>query len=166
MEPPRPYQEQKRLQVLHRYQILDTLPEPCFDTIVLQAARRCRAPIALFTLIDESRQWFKSRVGFEAEETDRAVSFCAHAVGSNAPLVVEDTLNDDRFDRNPLVVGDPKIRFYAGVPIHAASGEPLGALCVIDYFPRSFPWGDFLILQQLAKDIEVQLEVRKETHTH
>jgi GAF domain-containing protein len=166
MEPQKAYQEEKRLQVLHQYHILDTLPEPCFDTIVLQASRHCRVPIALFTLIDESRQWFKANVGLDIEETDRAVSFCAHAVASDAPLVVEDTLKDYRFAANPLVVGHPKIRFYAGVPVRAASNEPLGTLCVIDHFPRSFPWKDFLLLQELAKQIEAQLEIRRGKDAH
>lgn len=166
MEAPRPYNEEKRLRALHRYQILDTPPEACFDTIVAQAAVTFNVPIALFTLVDEGRQWFKSRVGLDVEETERAVSFCAHAIATDTPLVLEDTLNFRRFADNPLVVGCPYIRFYAGAPVHAAGGEPLGTICVIDSKPRSFAWEEFLLLRRMAIQIEEQLENRYASAHH
>ena len=158
MEPPVPYNEVERLQVLNDYHILDTPPEERFDAIVREAASRCNAPIALFSLVDENRQWFKSRVGLDVQETDRALSFCAHAVANDAPLVIGDTLKDSRFVNNELVVGHPYIRFYAGIPVRANSKEPLGTLCIIDSSPRSLPWEDFRLMQRLALQIESQLE--------
>ena len=156
-----PHNEEGRLQVLHHYKILDTPPEDRFDSIVFQAATLFDTPIALFTLIDEDRQWFKSRIGLDIQQTDRASSFCAHAIAVDAPLVVEDTSKNNVFANNPLVVGPPGISFYAGAPVRAVGGEPLGALCVIDTSPRSFSWEDFLLLKDLAGQIEVQLEARQ-----
>lgn len=161
MEPLVPSNEPRRLQALRQYRILDTAPEPCFDKIVRQAAARFKTPIAIFSLIDEKRQWFKARVGLGITETDRAISFCAHAVAINAPLVVEDTLKNRIFADSYLVVCPPKVRFYAGVPVHARSGEPIGALCVIDRSPRSFPWSHYLLLKKMAGQVEEQLEFRK-----
>ena len=160
MPAPLPYNEIDRLRILHGYHILDTPPEEQFDLIVREAALKCEAPIALFTLVDDKRQWFKSRVGLDIQETDRAVSFCAHAVSNNAPFVIEDTTKDVRFADNELVVGAPFIRFYAGIPVHAKDGSPLGALCIIDSTPRSLPWDHFQLLQKLASQVEVQLELR------
>lgn len=156
-----PYDEQNRLQVLRQYHVLDTPPEDRFDRIVSRAATQLDAPIALFTLVDEDRQWFKSRIGLDIQETDRASSFCAHAIAIDAPLVVEDTSKDELFVCNPLVVGHPRIAAYAGVPVRALGGEPLGALCVIDTSPRSFAWQDLLLLTDLAEEVEGQLEARK-----
>ncbi len=156
-----PYNEENRLRVLRRYAILDTEPEEQFDRIVLQAAARFDTPIALFTLIDEDRQWFKSRIGLDIRETDRASSFCAHAIPIDAPLVVEDAAQNPVFACNPLVVGYPGIAFYAGVPVRAITGEALGALCVIDTTPRSFAWQDLLLLQEYSAQIEERLEVRR-----
>jgi len=166
VEAPRPYNEENRLRALHRYQILDTPPEPRFDAIVAQAALTFDVPVALFTLVDESRQWFKSRVGLDVVETERAVSFCAHAIASDTPLVLEDTLKFRRFADNPLVVGFPHIRFYAGAPVHAAGGEPLGTICVIDSKPRSCAWEEFLLLRNMATQIEEQLELRHSSAQH
>ena len=128
--------------------------------IVRAAASKCDAPIALFTLIDESRQWFKARVGLDLEETDRAASFCAHAVASDAPLVIEDATKDSRFENNARVIGAPFIRFYAGVPVRSRDGSPLGTLCIIDSTPRSLPWADFQLLQDLASRVEEEIERR------
>lgn len=161
MQPLVPNNEQERLRVLAQYNILDTPPEDRFDAIVLRAASQFKAPIALFTLIDEDRQWSKSRIGLDLQETDRTSSFCAHAIAIDAPLVVEDASKNDIFASNPLVVGHPRIAFYAGVPVRALSREPLGALCIIDNSPRSFSWQDFHLLIELAGQIEVQLEARK-----
>lgn len=156
-----PYKERERLQVLRQYEILDSPTENRFDAIVRQAATQFNAPIALFTLIDEDRQWFKSRIGLDIQQTDRASSFCAHAIAIDAPLVVEDTSKNERFASNPLVIGHPRIAFYAGVPVRARSGEPLGALCIIDTHARSLAWEDLLSLKELASQVEVQLEARE-----
>jgi GAF domain-containing protein len=161
VKPPVPYNEKERLRVLGQYNILDTPPEDRFDAIVLRAASQFNVPIALFSLIDESRQWCKSQIGLDIRETDRAISFCAHVIAIDAPLVVEDTSTNDEFANNPLVVGHPRISFYAGVPVRALTGEPLGALCIIDTSARRFPWKDFLLLGELAGQIEVQLEARQ-----
>jgi K+-sensing histidine kinase KdpD len=149
------------LEALHEYRILDTLPEDSFDNIVKLAAEVCRVPIALFTLVDENRQWFKSRIGIDLEETPRDVSFCAHAVHQNELLVVEDAGADSRFLDNSLVVDAPKIRFYAGVPIRVSESLPLGTLCVIDTQPRSLTAHEAQILKSLARTLEAQLALRK-----
>lgn len=153
--------EAVRLRALHQCRILDTPPEDRFDRIVRRAARQFDVPIALFTLVDERRQWFKSRVGLSIQETDRAISFCSHAVAVDAPLVVEDTSTNELFASNPLVTGHPRIAFYAGVPVHASGGEALGTLCIIDNSPRLFPWQDFLVLKALAAKVEIELESRR-----
>jgi len=106
------------LDALH---LLDTPPEPAFDRVTRLASRLLDVPMALFSLVDADRQWFKSRVGLDAEETPREYAFCAHAIGMSAPLVVNDALEDGRFSDNPLVNGPPKIRFYAGVPIRTTA---------------------------------------------
>lgn len=161
MKPLIPYHEERRLQVLRAYEILDTLPEVRFDTIVADAAARFNVPIALFTLIDEHRQWFKSRVGLDVRETDRAISFCSYAVAIDMPLVLENTSTYRRFANSPLVVGHPHIAFYAGAPVRSSSGEALGTLCIIDQTARRFPWSDLLRLKQFAGEIELQLEARQ-----
>ena len=161
MKPFVPYNEEKRLRVLMRYCILDTPPEDRFDVIVRETANYFKAPIALFTLVDENRQWFKSRVGLDIEQTDRAISFCAHAIAIDAPLVVEDASKNHLFASNPLVIGHPKIAFYAGFPVRAVSGEALGALCIIDRSPRLFSMQDCNHLEDFARQIEVQLEARQ-----
>ncbi|WP_233356205.1 GAF domain-containing protein [Henriciella aquimarina] len=131
--------EAARLQCLRRMRILDTAAEECFDSITRSTARHFNVPIALVSLVDEKRQWFKSRVGLDACETDRRHSFCAHAIGLEQVMVVEDATRDPRFAENPLVTGAPFIRFYAGAPLKIA-GEALsiGTLCVIDTQPRAF----------------------------
>lgn len=161
MKPLLPFNENERLRILGQYNILDTPPEDRFDEIVRCAARQFKTPIALFTLIDANRQWCKSRIGSDNRETDRAISFCAHVVAINGPLVIEDTSTNEEFANNPLVVGHPRIAFYAGVPVRALTGEPLGALCISDTSPRRFPWQDFLLLKEMAAQIEVQLEARQ-----
>ena len=119
---PVPPNEAERLELLYALQLLDTEPEPIFDRLTRLLAHSLETPIALFTLVDESRQWFKSRVGLELRETPRDQAFCAHAILTADPLVVPDACLDQRFASNPLVLGAPHMRFYAGVPIRSAGG--------------------------------------------
>ncbi|ANC92672.1 sensor domain-containing phosphodiesterase [Azospirillum humicireducens] len=134
--PPAPSLEEDRLAALQRYELLDTPEEPAFDQITRLAAKLLNVPIALISLVDRDRQWFKSRVGLPVRETPREQAFCAHALRSESLLVVNDARQDDRFAANPLVTGDPHIRFYAGAPLRTAEGLTLGTICVIDDQPR------------------------------
>jgi GAF domain-containing protein len=138
MEAPLPPNEKERLAALASFDILDSAPEKDFDDLVQLASHVCRAPIALVSLIDHSRQWFKARLGLAISETPRAHAFCAHAIldARGATLVVPDAEADDRFRDNPLVRGRPDIRFYAGSPLVTEGGHSLGTLCVIDTKPR------------------------------
>lgn len=122
--------------VLGPYGILDTPNEPAFDTVVRRAAAVIGSPIALISLLDENRQWFKARVGLTVSETPIAISFCTHAVRGAGVFEVEDASRDRRFAANPLVTGAPGIRHYAGVPLHDGEGQRYGTLCVIDTRPR------------------------------
>ena len=153
--------EDGRLNALRQYRILDTDPEQAFDDLTLIASQICGTPIALITLVDEDRQWFKSRVGLEARETSRSVSFCAHAIRQQGVFTVADALNDARFRDNPLVQGDPHIRFYAGAPITTQDGYALGTLCVIDYVPRKLTDDQNHALQALERQVSAQLELRR-----
>ncbi len=131
--------EERRLEMLHDLSILDTGEEETFDRITRIAGYIFGAPIALVSLVDRDRQWFKSHLGLDARETPREQSFCAHAIGGTAPLVVSDARIDERFRENPLVVGDPQIRFYAGAQLRTEEGIDLGTLCIIDREPRPIP---------------------------
>jgi EAL domain-containing protein (putative c-di-GMP-specific phosphodiesterase class I)/GGDEF domain-containing protein len=134
--PPYPLDENARLSTLRSACILDTPPDSFFDDITQLAADVFDVPISLVTLVDEDRQWFKSRVGMPVTETTRGTSFCAHAILSREPMVVLDTYHDDRFHDNPLVIGSPFIRFYAGAPLVTHNGHALGTLCIIGTTPR------------------------------
>ncbi|MGB3595681.1 MAG: GAF domain-containing protein, partial [Pseudomonas neustonica] len=123
--------EQRRLQVLAQYQIMDSASEQAFDDITALAALWLEMPVALISLVDDHRQWFKSKVGLEAEETPRDLAFCAHAIKQSELMQVPDAQLDSRFSNNPLVTEDPHIRFYAGMPITTPMGYRLGTLCVI-----------------------------------
>jgi anti-sigma regulatory factor (Ser/Thr protein kinase) len=153
--------EAERLKALRQYRILDTKPEQAFDDLTLIASQICGVPIALISLVDEDRQWFKSRVGVEAQETTRSVSFCAHAIHQRGIFTVADALNDARFRDNPLVQGDPHIRFYAGAPITTHDGYALGTLCVIDYVPRKLSDDQNNALMALQRQVAAQLELRR-----
>ncbi len=153
--------EAGRLKALRKYRILDTDPEQAFDDLTLIASQICGTPIALISLVDENRQWFKSRVGLQVQETSRSVSFCAHAIQQQGIFVVPDALNDARFRDNPLVRGDPHIRFYAGTPLMTPEGDALGTLCVIDYHPRTLTPSQKDGLEALQRQVEAQLALRR-----
>ncbi|QCG88920.1 sensor domain-containing phosphodiesterase [Azospirillum sp. TSH100] len=134
--PPIPAREEDRLSALQRFELLDTPAEPAFDQITRLAAKLLKVPVALISLVDRDRQWFKSRIGLPVQQTPREHAFCAHALDSDALFVVGDARQDERFADNPLVTGDPNIRFYAGAPLRTADGLALGTICVIDDQPR------------------------------
>jgi len=157
IEPPIPFDETCRLQTLHSLRILDTEPEERFDRITRLAKRVFGVPIALVSLVDGRRQWFKSRQGLDVRETPREISFCGHAIAQGELLVVENAAVDPRFRDNPLVKGAPRIRFYAGCPVRAPNGSALGTLCVIDTSPREFPEEDRTLLRELSSMIEDEL---------
>ena len=136
MKAPLPEDEQARLENLRQFKVLDTEPEEAFDEIARLASYIAQAPTALITFVDSDRQWFKASVGFGRHETPRDVSFCAHAILQPGPLVVKDTLDDERFRDNPLVLETPYIRFYAGFPLTSDEGYRLATLCVIDTVRR------------------------------
>jgi signal transduction histidine kinase len=156
-----PANETQRLQELLSYGILDTLPEAAYDAITYLAAQICDVPIALVSLVDEHRQWFKSRVGLDAPETPRDVAFCAHAILEPSELfVVRDAAMDVRFADNPFVIGDPSIRFYAGAPLQTRSGSAMGTLCVIDREPRILTVDQEKALRALATQVVALFELR------
>lgn len=155
--PETPNDEQSRLETLRSLNILDTESEERFDRLTRMAKRFFGVPIALVSLIDENRQWFKSCLGLSVSETPRDVSFCGHAILTNDLLIIPDTALDERFADNPLVVNEPCIRFYAGCPLKAPNGRKLGTLCVIDRQPRSFKKDQFEALIDLAAMVEREI---------
>jgi GAF domain-containing protein len=158
---PIPQDEKKRLKVLWQYDVLDTVPEEVFDDLTELAARICEAPIALISLVDEKRQWFKSKIGTTVNETSRDVSFCAYAITQSDLFIVPDATLDPRFADNPLVTSDPRIRFYAGAPLITPDGHTLGTLCVIDKVPRELRPDQKQALRILARHVVSQLELRR-----
>ena len=158
-KPERPQDEFCRLETLRSLDILDTDSEERFDRLTRLATRLFDVPIALVSLVDENRQWFKSRSGLEALETPRDISFCGHSILGDDVFVVEDTLQDVRFADNPLVTGPPDIRFYAGCPLKSVEGYKLGTLCLIDTKPRTLTEDDFASLRDLAGMAEQELAV-------
>lgn len=160
MRAPLPPNEQERLDELHSLGILDTLPEQGYDDITLLASQLCDSPIALVSLIDEERQWFKSAVGLDLSQTSRDVAFCAYAILEPDDLmVVTDASQDARFSDNPLVSSDPAIRFYAGAPLVTSNGNALGTLCVIDRKERDLTPEQNRALRALARQVVAQIEL-------
>ncbi len=158
LEPPLPDNEVRRLRALRELDILDTAPEERFDRLTRIARQVFEVPIALVSLIDANRQWFKSCQGLSATETPRSISFCGHAILQDDIFHIPDALADARFSDNPLVVGEPFIRFYAGAPLSLAKGERVGTLCIIDRRPRTLEAGQLRILRELADCVQEEFE--------
>lgn len=154
----KPEDEAKRLAELRRYGVLDTPPEERFDGLTRLAAKILNVPVALVSLVDEDRQWFKSNHGLDVSETPREHAFCAHTLSDKKELLIENALDDKRVADNPLVTGEPNIRFYAGIPLTTPQNHVLGTLCVIDFEQRQFSDEQLDTLRELARQVEVQLE--------
>lgn len=161
MKAPIPENEAQRLAALREYHILDTAAEESYDDITALAAYLCRVPIATISLVDESRQWFKSKLGLDQQETPREVAFCAHAILQSEPLIVRDALKDVRFADSELVTGKPHIRFYAGFPLASPEGFALGSLCAIDRKPRQLSPGQKTAMHALARQVMALMELRR-----
>lgn len=161
MSYPQKDNEDRRLEILRSYDLLDTPPEQTFDDFALIASQICGTPIALITLVDAHRQWFKAKVGLAGSETPREHAFCAHTIMSGDLMIVEDATKDARFAANPLVTSDPNIRFYAGAPLVDSKGFGLGSLCVIDRAPRQLTAEQQRVLAALARQVVAQFEFRR-----
>ncbi|QPN56252.1 GAF domain-containing protein [Synechococcus sp. CBW1107] len=158
---PTPADEEERLRSLERTLLLDTESDADLDRITTLASETLDTPIALISLVDRERQWFLSRVGLEASQTPRSMAFCAHAITQCSTLVVPDALDDPRFNTNPLVVSEPKIRFYAGAQLRPQDGQALGTLCVIDRAPRQFSPRQLHWLQLFSEQVSREIELRQ-----
>lgn len=166
MKAPIPADEAQRLEALLRYNVLDTLPEAAIDDLARLASHICDTPIAMVSLVDEKRQWFKSKIGIDANETSRDIAFCAHTIlNVNDVLEVRDTSADSRFAESPLATSDLNIRFYAGAPLVSHDGHAVGALCVMDRQPRALTAGQIDALRILARNVVAQFEVRKQARS-
>ena len=158
--PSLPETEEERQRELDAANILDTAPEAEFDELTQSVARQLNVPIALVSLVDRDRQWFKSRHGLEACQTGRDVSFCGHVVADGKPLIVNDAFEDERFADNPLVLGEPKVRFYAGFPLRTMAGHVLGTLCIIDHKPRTLTDDEVRFAESMAQLAAKSIELR------
>lgn len=158
---PLPENEEARLKALYEFDILDAKADAAFDDLTSLAVYICQTPIALISLIDSDRQWFMSRTDLPVSETSRDVSFCAHAILQPGTMLVPDALEDERFKDNPLVVSDPKIRFYAGAPLTTEEGFKIGTLCVIDKVPRELNQGQISALRVLSRQAMTLLELKR-----
>jgi GAF domain-containing protein len=161
MKAPLPDNEKARLAALESYRVLDTAPEQAYDDIVALATFICGTPIATVTFVDAERQWFKAQHGLASRETSRNIAFCAHTILDAKLMEVSDATKDRRFADNPLVLGDPHIRFYAGAPLITADGQALGSVCVIDREPRQLTDTQKTALEQLARLVMNNLEHRR-----
>lgn len=157
IKPDKTKNEDHRIKVLKSLNILDTPPEERYDRITRVTKKAFNLPIALISIVDEDRQWFKSCIGLNKSETDRDISFCGHAILGDEVFVIEDTLNDYRFKDNPMVTSSPFIRFYAGVPLKYLDGSNLGTLCIKDIKPREFSNYDMKILKDLGAIVENEI---------
>jgi signal transduction histidine kinase len=158
--PPIPENEQQRLKELYRFAVLDTEQEQDFEHLVQLASQVCDVPMSLVSLVDAERQWFKAKIGLSASETERKFSFCAHAILNDGVFEITDAEKDDRFFDNPLVTGDPNIRFYAGIPLVTDNGYKLGTFCILDSKPRSLTPAQEFALKTLAKQAMSLLNIR------
>jgi GAF domain-containing protein len=156
-----PNTDAARVAALEKYAILDTDPEQSFDDLTLLAAFICKTPSAMISLVDENRQWFKSRIGVDISETPREIAFCSVAIQQSGVFIVPDALEDERFRNNPLVVSEPHIRFYAGAPLINEDGYALGTLCVVDQSPRELTLDQKEALRALSRLVLAQLEFRR-----
>ncbi|MBP0600014.1 diguanylate cyclase [Herbaspirillum sp. LeCh32-8] len=156
---PYPVEEKKRLAFLHSLGLLDTAPDPAFDRVTRLASKLLDVPVSLVSLVDENRQWFKSKVGLEVSQTPREDAFCSYTIMEEDSLVVSDATNDARFARNPLVLHDPNIRFYAGVPIRGTQGLAIGSLCVIDSKPKTLKPEELAVLHDLASIVTKEIQL-------
>jgi hypothetical protein len=158
---PTPDNEVARIDALRRYEILDTEPEGGFDNLVALAARICAMPIAAVSLVDSTRQWFKAKLGLEVWATPRNGGFCGYAITGKGPLIVADAAHDLRFAQNPLVIGAPAVRYYAGHPLITPEGFAVGTLCVMDRVTRKLTADQLDALETLAQQVMAQLELRR-----
>lgn len=157
----RPRDEQRRLAALQEYRVLDTGSEQVFDDFTALAAHICGVPMAMISLVDATRQWFKAKVGIRRRGTPRDISFCTHTILQTGPMIVEDATMDDRFARSPLVSKPPHVRFYAGFPLINPEGYPLGTLCVADRRPRRLTTKQRKAMEVLARQVMAQLEAKR-----
>jgi phosphoserine phosphatase RsbU/P len=161
---PIPEEEAARLEALHALELLDTPPEERFDRITRLLTLVLKVPMAYISLVDADRQWFKSSCGLNTTETPRAVSFCGHAIVSDEPMVIPDAAEDERFRDNPLVTGDPHIRFYAGYPLTGPGGHKVGTLCIADRRPRTLRAGELEALGEMARVVEREMGLVEVVH--
>jgi GAF domain-containing protein len=162
IKPPVPDNESQRLQALHDLEILDTKEERVFDGLTSLAAYICKTPIALITLIDSDRQWFKARHNVAETETPRDISFCAHAILQDGIFTVPDPTKDERFADNPFVTAENGVRFYAGSPVTTPEGYKLGTVCVVDQVPRELSEGQLAALREISFQVASQIELRRQ----
>jgi len=161
METPQSNNEPGRLAALKEYHILDTVAEQAYDDITRLVAHICQVPMSVISIVDESRQWFKSKVGLKQTETRRDIAFCAHAILHTEPMIVRDARHDPRFARSPLVTRSPRIRFYAGFPLISPDGHALGTLCALDRKPRRLSRPQENVMGALARQVVALMELRR-----